>query len=174
MAIVVLLPTSWSHDLLHDVTMTVLINNYRSAISALHCPTEGFKVGEHPQVRALLKGISRERPPLPKYSFTWDVDQVFNYIRGNLSDYNNLTPMQLSQKVISLLGLTTFSRGSECHSFTISNICRSNESCEFYPTNIVKHSKEGKTNHPVIVSSFPQDKTICPVTATDSFIYYHD
>ena len=146
------------------------INNYRSAISAMHCPIEGFKVGEHPKVRTLLKGISKERPPLPKYSFIWDVDQALSYIKVNLSDNNNLTSMQLSQKVVTLLGLTAISRGSELHDFEISNLCKINDLYQIYPSCNVKHSKQGKTNPPVIFCAFPQDKALCPVTAIDSYI----
>ena len=146
------------------------INNYRSAISAMHCPIEGFKVGEHPQVRRLLKGISKERPPLPKYSFIWDVDQVLNYIKVSLPDNNTLTSMQLSQKAITLLGLTAISRGSELHDFKISNTCKINDSYQICHSRNAKHSKQGKTNPPVIFCAFPQDKALCPVTAIDSYI----
>ena len=65
------------------------INVHRSAISAYHVPMEGVRVGKHPRVCDLLKGVFNSRNPKPKYSFIWDVDKVLLYLRslsGDLSD----------------------------------------------------------------------------------------
>ena len=58
------------------------INGYRSALSFYRAPIDGFKVGEHPDICKLVKGISRERPPLPKYVHIWDVEKVLNFINN--------------------------------------------------------------------------------------------
>ena len=58
------------------------LNSYRSAISSVHERVEGYNVGQHPLVTRLLKGIFNERPPLPKYSSTWDVQVVLNYLKA--------------------------------------------------------------------------------------------
>ena len=57
------------------------IGGYRSAISAYHVPIEGFKVGAHPLVSSLMKGVSNERPPQPKYRYIWNVEQVLESMR---------------------------------------------------------------------------------------------
>ena len=57
------------------------INGHRSAISAFHPMIEGKPIGQHPKVTALMKGISRERPQIPKYTHIWDVDIVLNHFR---------------------------------------------------------------------------------------------
>ena len=88
------------------------INNCRSAISAFHEPINGFPVGKHPQVTALIKRISKERSPLSKYSFVWDVDQV-------------LTPKDLTQKLVTLIGLTIICRSSEIHGLTLLRMSKS-------------------------------------------------
>jgi len=51
------------------------INGHRSAISAFHQAIEGVPVGQHPSVTSLMKGVSRERPPKPKYVNIWEVEQ---------------------------------------------------------------------------------------------------
>ena len=56
------------------------INSYRSAISLVHEKVEGHNVGQHPLVTRLLKGIFHDRPPLPRYSGTWNVQNVLNYL----------------------------------------------------------------------------------------------
>ena len=46
------------------------LNVYRSAISMTHPVIDSHRVGEHPMICQLLKGIFNSRPPQPRYSFT--------------------------------------------------------------------------------------------------------
>ena len=43
------------------------INTHRSAISAYHQLVDGAKVGSHPYVTQLLRGVAHENPPLPRH-----------------------------------------------------------------------------------------------------------
>ena len=146
------------------------INNYRSAISSLHEPIDGLPAGQHPKVKALLKGISKERPPLPKYSFVWDVEQVLQYIKNNMQNNNELTPKDLTQKLICLMGLTAISRGSELHALSLKGICKINNSYEMFPIGNLKHSKQGKSNPPISFHAFSQDRSLCPVECIDKYL----
>ncbi len=56
------------------------INTIRSAVSMTHKQVEGTPIGQHPLVTRLLKGVYNKRPPMPKYSSTWDVDVVTRHI----------------------------------------------------------------------------------------------
>ena len=56
------------------------LNAYRSAISSTHEKVDGLPVGQHPTIVRILKGAYNKRPPLPKYSTTWDVSKVTFYI----------------------------------------------------------------------------------------------
>ena len=56
------------------------VNACRSAISSIHDKVDGVDVGQHPIITRLLKGVYNMRPPLPRYSDTWDVQMVLNYI----------------------------------------------------------------------------------------------
>ena len=58
------------------------LNSYRSAISSAHDQVEGYSVGQHPLVTRLLKGAFNDRPPLPKYTSTWDVQVVLDYLHS--------------------------------------------------------------------------------------------
>ena len=49
------------------------VNAYRSAISFVHEKVEGVPVGKHPTITRLIKNV---RPPIPRYSNTWDVQRV--------------------------------------------------------------------------------------------------
>ena len=58
------------------------LNVYRFAISMTHPVIDSHRVGEHPMICQLLKGIFNSRPPQPRYSFTWDVSVVVGYIKS--------------------------------------------------------------------------------------------
>ena len=88
------------------------INSYRSAISSVHEKVEGYNIGQHPTVTRLLKGIFHDRPPLPRYASTWNVESVLSYIRG-LGSNQDLSLKQITWKTTMLLALTRPSRSAD-------------------------------------------------------------
>ena len=88
------------------------LNVYRSAISMTHSVIDSHRVGEHPMICQLLKGIFNSRPPQPRYSFTWDVSVVVGHIK-TLAANSTLSLKVLSQKLAMLLALTSAERSSE-------------------------------------------------------------
>ena len=74
------------------------INTYRSALSGVLPPMEGFPVGQHPLVVRLLKGILNLRPAMPRYQESWAVNVALDYMRSLPG--NQLFPLKvLSQKL---------------------------------------------------------------------------
>ena len=61
------------------------LNTARSAVSALCSTNDGVHVplGTHPLVRRFMKGVFNLRPTKPRYSVTWDVNKVLDYIRSS-------------------------------------------------------------------------------------------
>jgi len=66
------------------------LNAYRSAISSTHERVDGLPVRQHPTIVRVLKGAYNKRPPLPKYSTTWEVSKVTSYIT-TLGDNHSLS-----------------------------------------------------------------------------------
>ena len=88
------------------------INTYRSALSGVLPPMEGFPVGQHSLVVRLLKGILNLRPAMPRYQQSWDVNVALDYMRSLPG--NQLLPLKvLTQKLALLLALTAPKRSSE-------------------------------------------------------------
>ena len=56
------------------------INSYRSALSSILLPVDGYSVGEHPVIARLLKGMFHVRPPEARYSFTCDVNVLLTFL----------------------------------------------------------------------------------------------
>ena len=119
------------------------INNHRSAISAFHENIEGYKIGTHPKVIALLKGVSNERPPRPRYTSVWDVELVLLQIK-KMSPYAKLNAKELTLKLTMLLAQTATTRSSELKNLDIKFMTRSNQEYKFQLGETVKHSKQGK------------------------------
>lgn len=78
------------------------LNVYLSAVSMTHLPVDYFRVGEHPLITQLLKGMFNSRPPLPRYSVIWDIQTVLTYM-NYLGSNERLSLKCLSQKLGVLL-----------------------------------------------------------------------
>ena len=145
------------------------INNYRSAISAFHSLVQGVKVGQHPLVIDLLKGASNERPPLPRYTYIWDVDTVIAKMK-ELPNNSDLPIHILSFKLITLLGLCAITRSSELGALNIKWMSKCNDcyTCSFGIR--VKHSRQGKPAPPIKFYAFHENKSICPVDCLDQYL----
>ncbi|CAC5386194.1 unnamed protein product [Mytilus coruscus] len=73
------------------------INTVKSAISSICSVTSGIDIGKHKLVTRYMRGIFNARPSLPKYTETWDVNIVLDYLKS-LPANEELTLLQLSQK----------------------------------------------------------------------------
>ena len=138
------------------------LNVYRSAISMTHPVMDSHRVGEHPMICQLLKGIFNSRPPQPRNSFTWDVSVVVGYIKS-LGANSTLSLKVLSQKLAMLLALTSAERSSELAAHDL-------RFRSFYPEGVVfnlpcltKSFRSGKNLKQSFHASFPEDKNLCVV-----------
>ena len=92
------------------------INSARCALSAiLDSPDSTHQTfGVHPDVKRFIKGIFQSRPPLPRYSKTWDVNLVLQYL-GAMGSSQELSLKHLTLKLVMLVALTTAQRGQSLH-----------------------------------------------------------
>ena len=97
--------TSFLSDCFNQGLLYRTLNTYRSALSGVLLPIDGFPVGQHPLVVRLLKGVQNLQPALPRYQYSWDVDKVLNYLRS-LRKNEDLPLKSLTQKLAVLLALT--------------------------------------------------------------------
>ena len=109
-----------------------------------------------------MKGVSRERPPLPKYVHIWDVEKVLNFI-NNFPKHEDLSLKDLTFKTITLLGLTSPKRGTELTMMDTSFMGKSESTYLFHLPHLLKHSKQGKKNPPIEFRHFLLNKNLCPV-----------
>ena len=94
------------------------LNTLRSALSAAVLPVDGVAMGSHPLVKRLMKGSFNLKPPTPRYSHTWDVSTVLNYLKG-LGGNSDLSMKQLTMKLVVLIALVT---GQRCQTLSLLNL----------------------------------------------------
>jgi len=138
------------------------LNSFRSAISSVHDPVDGIEVGKHPTISRLLKGAYHSRPPLPRYTSTWNVQVVVQYLDG-LGPSDFLSLKQLTFKLVMLLALTRPSRSADLASLQIDRRRYKPEGVEFLPSTLAKQSSQGRTLREFFFPSFPHNKNLCPV-----------
>jgi len=79
--------SEWDHDpvsgpiadvanFLADLPQSHFLNSFRPATSLVHDSVDGVEVRKHP---GPLKGASHVKPPLPRYTTTWNVQVALQY-----------------------------------------------------------------------------------------------
>ena len=127
----------------------------------MHDTVDGMEVGKHPMISRLLKGAYHIRPPLPRYTSTWDVQVVLRYIEG-LGPSASLLLKLLTLKLVMLIALTRPSRSADLASLQLDRWHKS-ESVVFLPAGLAKQSSQGRTHREFFFQSFPENDTLCPV-----------
>ena len=145
------------------------INNHRSAISLYHEQVDGVDVGKHIDVRTLLKGISKERPPAPNSNEVWDIKDLLQYIRG-LESNMDLKITVLAQKTVTLIAIVSIARVSEIHKLDLKFMIAKSDHLIFQIPGTVKHSRQGKQNPPLIIHKYTNDKRLCPMQSIIDYI----
>ena len=116
-----------------------------------------------------MKGIYNKRPPLPRYTHTWDVSKVTSYI-SSLDDNVDLSLKVLSFKLVMLLALTRPSRSSDLSSLDLRYLKLLPDGIQFNPSELAKQSRPSKLMAPFLFPAFPSDTKLCPRVTLQSYI----
>ena len=145
------------------------ISSARSALASI-VSVKGFnKLSDHPLIFRFIKGVYHLRPPMPQYTYTWDINLIFEYLK-TLDDNNKLDLKTLNQKLAILLLLLSGQRCSTLLSFDIEFVDLHNETCIFYPKTLLKHSRPHQTKDVFIYNKFEQEPKLCPIAAITEYI----
>ena len=115
-----------------------------------------------PTISRLLKGAFHLWPPLPRYTSTWNVQVVLQYLEG-LGPSDALTLKTLTLKLTMLMCLTRPSCSADLASFQLDRCQFKPEGVVFLPSALTKQSSQGGVVREFFFSSFPQNSTLCPV-----------
>ena len=121
-----------------------------------------------PLIKCFIKGIFHLRPTKPKYSSIWDADILVRYWEKK-EDNSQLNLLELSKKVTTLLVLLHGLRISTIATFDVTLITMSNDTCIFYPSELLKHDRQGRPRDKFIYKKFKNSK-LCPMAATKEYL----
>ena len=145
------------------------LNTARSALSAVGLVIDGFSAGSHPLVIRFMKGIYNKRPSVPRYTSTWDVSKVLNYLRS-LSPVNKLSLKLLSYKLVMLISLTLACRTQAIHLLDVRHMIKSKEGYTLMYSGLLKHSKPGTDSPTAFLKSYPPDRRLCVVYVLKEYL----
>ena len=136
---------------------------YRSAIASMHTPVDGASIGQHPLVSRLLKGVFHSRPPLPRYSGTWDVAKVLSHLKGHNLEDSNLSLKCLTLRTVMLLALTCLSRSADLAKLSLKGLRNTPEGAVFLPAALAKQCSPGRIIKEFFFPRFAENTKLCPV-----------
>ena len=135
----------------------------------MHAPVEGVSIGQHPLVSRLMKGEFQSRPPLPKYSGTWDISKVLAYLDGHTLD-SNIPLKQLTLRTVMLLALTRPSRSADLAKLSLAGLRTTPEGAVFVPVALAKQSSANKAIKDFFFPRFSGNAKLCPVNSLSLYI----
>lgn len=141
------------------------INSYRSALSLII----GHNIMNDDLITRFCKGVYRLRPSLPKYSITWDVNVVLNYL-GTLFPHEQISLEQLTKKCSTLIALVTAHRVQTISKIYLKNISMYENHIIIRITDLIKTSRPGFAQPLLQLPFFNEKPEICPAKALSSYI----
>lgn len=144
------------------------INTAKSAISSICAVLTGRDIGKDNLIVRFMRGIYNCRPSLPRYTETWDVSLVLNYL-DSLPVNSDLSLIQLSKKLATLFMLLSAQRCQTVHLIKHDNISIQDDKMTVYILDLVKQSKPGTHIEPLVFPRFSNDK-LCIVKTTEDYL----
>ena len=141
----------------------------RSALSAVLPKDKGTTFGTCEEVSRMLKGIFKLRPTLPRYTVVYDPELVLEYIT-RLPENKFLDMEFLIKKLATLLCLLSAQRAQTIGALRLDFCHRSDNAITFYIPSVLKTTKPGKHQEPLIFRYFPDNEKICVVSYLKEYL----
>ncbi len=154
----------------HDGKGYSTLNTYRSALSVTLGAITEYKgsIGSHPLISRLLKGVYILKTPTPRYSHTWSVGKVTDYLQ-TLDPVRDLSLKSLTLKTVMLCALHSPQRAQTFCALDLAHMSNNNGVVQFDIVQRLKTSRPGKPQLKVNFSP-SEDKAVCPVTTLNEYI----
>lgn len=157
--------TNFLNNLFKEGAGYSTVNTARSAVSLI----SNYDINKDGLISRYLKGVFKQRPTKPKYSTTWDITPVLNYME-KLHPLKKLKLKEAGEKVATLLALTTAQRLQTLALINIDNIVKSNVGISIKITEHIKTSKPGAFQPELILPFFKDKPGLCVASAVLNYI----
>lgn len=136
------------------------LNSMRAAISLI----SRNDLSKDLLLSRFFRGIFKKKPSKPRYSSTWDTEQVLNYIE-QLDTLESLKLKELSEITVTLLILTTAHRLQTLSLIKIDNISVNSKGLKILIPDLIKTSKPGKDQPMLTIPFYRERKNLCVASA---------
>ena len=115
-----------------------------------------------------MKGVFHSKPPKVRYSFTWDVNVVIDFLE-TLYPLKNLSLKLLTFKLVALISLCTAPRAQTLVALDVDFMKYDGNKVVFYLPTLLKTSKVGRDAFCVVLEKYT-DKKLCVVKTLSSYL----
>jgi len=136
------------------------IGTARSALALVATTCSLPNVGENILVTRFLRGVSKKRPPIPKYDTMWDPRNVLDYL-STLEPLCSLSLTDLTLKLVGLLALATGQRVQTLCGIEVSKILEKDFGYEVFISKQLKTYKPGRDQPCLVLPRFDTNPTWC-------------
>lgn len=145
------------------------MNTARSALSVIMHNPDGSTFGNNHLVKKLLRGMFKLRPALPKYTCTFDVQIVLQYL-SSLGDSFSIPFKFLSYRLATLFCLLSGQRDQTLSAIDVRFISITDERVICYISQILKTTRPTFHQSPIDFRSYPLCDSLCPVKNTQAYL----
>ncbi|XP_045158583.2 uncharacterized protein LOC123524443 [Mercenaria mercenaria] len=144
------------------------INTAKSAISSVINFLSNKQLGNHILIKQFMKGVSENRPALPKYNCTWDAALVLKFFSLHKL-VNQLSIQELGTRLATLLALTTGQRTQTLFFMDLKNIVLTDTDVKIRIGDPLKQSKVNCHLGEIYIEAYPDEK-LCVVKTLKEYV----
>ncbi len=148
------------------------VNTARSALSAFLFHDEKT-IGKHPIVCRLMKGFLNKKPPLPRYTATWDINIVLDYLKSKKQfPLSQLSLKELGERLAILLAITTGKRGQNLNLLDTNFMVQRGDTYRFDIRVPVKNYRDQSDVllQQLEIKPYPPNPKLCPVKTLEAYL----
>lgn len=152
-------------ELFHKGLQYRTINGYRSMLSAVLPPIDKYKVGQHPYIIQLLKGVFNSRPPKVRLLPEWNLEKVLVALQKKpFEPLSKVGLKMLTYKTVFLIAITSFRRCSDLQSLKIGegSINIQSKGITFIRHGLSKQDRPAHFGSKIIIPTFEENKKLDP------------
>ena len=124
--------------------------------------------GQDEIVGQMMKGVFKLRLSLPKYRVTYNLDVILKYL-NQLPKNEQLNLEVLTKKLATVLFLLSRQRSQSIQKCRLDYASFQNDKCEFYIPTVLKTSRPGRHQEPLIFTKILENTKICITACIDEY-----
>ena len=143
----------------HEGVSYSMVNTARSALSSVFPEKGGTPFVKHPLIVRLLRGMYKQSPSLPRYTVTYDLAKVLQFISNSYSE----TSLEfLTKKLATLMCILSGQRSQTMSLLNINYMHLDESHCIFYIASLLKTTRPGFHQHPLEFMRYT-DQSLCVI-----------